>query len=268
MIWIIRHETIMIDWLKGCKNQININPENWACNVLWGGNEFVHKSFVIPGFEGCLLSIPYKQDRSGGDIYYITVCGHGVLSKFLVLDIAGHGTAASAVSKKLQEPLTRLMNELDNRSILGEINKDVLNLKNDGIFATAAAATYNDMEKSWNYAYAGHPNMLVKNGNRWSELSSEKAGSIPVGITGETTYYQQEFTLNGSTWILMFSDALIELRDTQGNMIGIQGLITLVNSISDTDLPLFFHNLVTRLVKRNGSEQFNDDLTMVLLKQA
>jgi phosphoserine phosphatase RsbU/P len=257
----------MLNWLKGCKNQINITPDTWACNVLWGGNRLVHKSFSIPGFHGCLLSIPFGQDQSGGDVYYITVCGHGVLSKFFILDIAGHGNMASEISKVLQEPLSRLMNELDNKSILNEINKDFLNLKKDGIFATAAAATYNNMEKSWSYAYAGHPYMLVRKNTTWHELSDAGENSIPVGILGETEFYQNKFFLDGNSWILMFSDALIEIRDSNNKIIGMKGLIKLLDSIREDDLPLFFHNLVTKLADANGGEQFKDDLTIVLLKQ-
>ncbi len=61
-------------------------PVEWVCNVLWGGNHFVKQSFRMPGMEGCLLSIPHGGDPSGGDIYHITVCGHGVFSKFLLVD--------------------------------------------------------------------------------------------------------------------------------------------------------------------------------------
>ena len=66
-------------------------PDAWLCNIVWGGNELALETFTMPGLDGCLLSVPCANSRAGGDIYHVTVCDHGVFSKFLLVDVAGHG---------------------------------------------------------------------------------------------------------------------------------------------------------------------------------
>lgn len=241
-------------------------PEPWSCNVVWGGNRLVLEPFTLPGLEGFLLSVPCADSEAGGDIYHVTVCDHGVFSKFLLIDVAGHGQAAAAISSRLQEPLHRLMTELDNSAILDHLNRRILASEGNGNFATVAAATYNHWDRSWNYASAGHPFMLMKGGEgRWSRLPECCAGP-PVGILGDTAYYQNEIRLRGDEWLLLFSDALIDICRPEGGRLGFEGVIDLLDGIEADDLPGFYRALVDALVRSNGGDRFEDDLTLILLR--
>lgn len=245
---------------------LRTEPVAWFCNVVWGGNQYALQNFQMPGFEGYLLSVPCARSKAGGDIHYITVCDHGIFSKFLLLDVAGHGDSAAAISQRLQRPLTRLMRELDNRAILTELNENILREERAGSFATAAAATYNFWDRSWTYAYAGHPNMLIRGRGTWAELSERGASSLPVGILPGTQYFQNSMSLGEEDWILMFSDLLLEIVTPDGNRLGFPGLISLLDSIQEQEVGAFYQALADRLVEINGSDQFSDDLTIILLK--
>lgn len=240
--------------------------ESWQCDIVWGGNELALENLSMPGLDGCLLSIPCNNSSAGGDIYHVTVCDRGVFSKFLLIDVAGHGEAAAQISGRLKQPLARLMSELDNSAILEALNHRILANEANGSFATAAAATYNDWDNTLTYAYAGHPYMLIRRNGHWQQLPECCAGP-PIGILGELSYFQNEVQLEGKDWLLLFSDALLEIKLDTGDRLGFKGLVDLLNRIEADNIAQLYQSVLSTLVTLNGSPQFEDDLTLILLKQ-
>lgn len=240
--------------------------DSWQCNIVWGGNEMVLENFSMPGLDGCLLSIPCNSSRAGGDIYHVTVCDRGVFSKFLLIDVAGHGESAAHISDRLKQPLARLMSELDNSEILEALNHRILNQEPNGSFATAAAATYNHWDHTLSYAYAGHPFMLIRRNGQWQQLPECCAGP-PIGILGDLSYFQNEVQLNGDDWLLMFSDALLEIKLDSGGRLGFKGLVDILDHVDANNIAQFYQSALAALVTANGGTAFDDDLTLILLKQ-
>ncbi|MFQ5644597.1 MAG: PP2C family protein-serine/threonine phosphatase [Thiogranum sp.] len=241
-------------------------PESWFCNVVWGGNELALETFTMPGLEGYLLSVPCADKQAGGDIYHVTVCNHGVFSKFLLIDVAGHDDSAARISSRLQQPLAKLMTELGNAAILEELNDNILSSESSGSFATAATATYNHWDRSLTYAYAGHPYMLIRRDGLWQTLP-ECCSGPPIGILGDMRYFENEVILNGEDWLFLFSDALLDIKRADGTRPGFESLIALLNGIQHTGIDKFYQALIDTLVSLNGSNRFTDDLTLFLLKQ-
>ena len=242
------------------------DPQSWFCNIVWGGNQLALESFTMPGLDGYLLSVPCADSLAGGDVYHVTVCDQGVFSKFLLIDVAGHGDSAAHISSRLQQPLARLMSELDNSAILEELNNSILTDETYGNFATAAAATYNHWDRSLSYAYAGHPFMLIRRNGVWKLLPECCAGP-PIGILGEISYFQNEIPLNGEDWVFLFSDAVFEIKQNDGSRLGFEGLVELLNTIESQTIESFYQALIDALVNVNDGDIFEDDLTLILLKQ-
>lgn len=245
----------------------DIETSAWYCDVVWGGNHSALERFTMPGLEGCLLSVPNANRQAGGDIYHVTVCDQGVFSKFMLLDVAGHDAAAADIATHLKAPLHRLMKQLDNSAILHELNDNILANLPPGNFATATAATYNHWDRSWTYAYAGHPYMLIRRNGIWEALP-ECLAAPPAGIIGEARYMQNEIRLQGDDWLFLYSDAVFEIRRPNGERIGFDGLIDLLNQLpSAEDIDTFYRELVAQLTLENGGPNFDDDLTLILLQQ-
>ncbi|TCK16930.1 stage II sporulation protein E [Thiogranum longum] len=243
------------------------DDQRWYCDIVWGGNQPVLERFTMPGLEGCLLSVPNAERLSGGDIYHVTVCDQGVFSKFLLVDVAGHDAVAADIATQLHAPLHRLMNQLDNTAILGELNENILADLQPGNFATATAATYNHWDHSWTYAYAGHPYMLIRRNGIWEPLP-ECLSAPPAGVTAEVRYMQNEISLQGDDWLFLYSDAVFEIRRPDGRRIGFEGLVDLLNSLPEAhDIDTFYRELIARLTQENRGTDFDDDLTLILLRQ-
>ena len=38
-----------------------------------------------------VFSQPFGGDQQGGDVYYVTLCGGGLITRIVVADVSGHG---------------------------------------------------------------------------------------------------------------------------------------------------------------------------------
>lgn len=243
---------------------IKAKPSQWYCNVVEGGNKLSAESFTVPGLDGYLLSVPYQDSSQGGDIHYITVCNHGVYSKFLILDVSGHGEKAGEISKHLYQPLFKLLDERDNTKILAKLNQIMIDLNLPGKFATVVLATYNRYFCSWTFSYAGHPSILLDRNNCWHPITTQ--GSAPIGIIGDTQFQQSTVFLEDGDKLLLFSDALTEIKLKNNSRLTEDGLINTLSQIKQDALNTYFQKLIEHLIRLNQGEAFCDDLTLILLE--
>jgi len=79
---------------------------------------------------------------------------------------------------------------------------------------------------------------------------------------------QNEIRLQGDDWLFLYSDAAFEVRRQGGKRIGFKGLINLLNTLPPAeDIDTFYRELVAQLILENGGPYFDDDLTLILLRQ-
>lgn len=61
------------------------------CMEVWGGNTAIDSGLSVPGIDAWIHSQPSRGQRSGGDIYYASMCGAGRIGRFVLADVSGHG---------------------------------------------------------------------------------------------------------------------------------------------------------------------------------
>src|SRR2546430_2102568 len=80
------------------------------CMEIWGGIEPVQRSVATPGLDAWVFCQPYQGDEQGGDVYYVTLCGGGVITRIVVADVSGHGAAVAEFSSSLRALLRKTIN--------------------------------------------------------------------------------------------------------------------------------------------------------------
>ncbi len=80
------------------------------CMEVWNGSKHVENNVQTPGFSAWIYSKPYQESKNGGDVYFLTLCMGGVLSRLLLGDVAGHGIDAAATSQKLRQSIRKFIN--------------------------------------------------------------------------------------------------------------------------------------------------------------
>src|SRR5262245_21546811 len=72
------------------------------CMDLWSGNESIENETSAPGSDIFVYSRPFRGDRRGGDVHYISLCAGGIITRLMLADVSGHGRAVAATSQALR----------------------------------------------------------------------------------------------------------------------------------------------------------------------
>ncbi len=214
------------------------------------------------------LSFFYSPiEEVGGDIYDVIRLNEHKYG-FFIADVSGHGMPAALISSmmkiiinkhsKQNKPISKVFFDINNElySLIGKINA----------FITAFYMTFDYENGIMEYIDAGHPPALYFNNikNEIFELNTD--GTI-FGVFENQEYNNEEIELNKGDKILLYTDGIIEVPNSEKNM------YKLSNLKSD-----FFKNIsyavskdvlqrIIEILKDYAGDNFNkfDDKTMLCL---
>jgi len=283
-----------------------------ACMEVWGGNQAIENAVSVPGMDVWVYSHPYHggaepagDSDQGGDIYYISTCGAGRLSRFVLADVTGHGPAVGQLAGSLRNLMRKYSNTLDQTRFAKSINKDFSSSVSMGRFATAILSSYYAPDQQFIVCNAGHPPPLWYNARSgaWQFLKydhpacSKEAMNLPLGIIEPTDYHQFAVGLEKGDLVLIYTDSLIEAKaavprrgqpdpgsswtsmdavgggarsggghhSSEGGMLGMEGLLGLARHI-DTSRPDRVGPLLLKAVAGfRGNDPPDDDETLIVL---
>src|SRR5260370_10863250 len=183
-----------------------------ACTEVWGGNNIADDLVEVPGLMGWRHSKPLEPATAGGDVYYVSVCDKGLLSRVVLADVEGHGEPVGAVAVTLRKLLRKYMNTVDQSALMREINEAFGN-ENDGSvqYATAAVLGYYCKTGELVFANAGHPPALWYHASQktWDWLHErtphavEAVAGVPLGLIPGTDYEQTALRLAAADLLIL-----------------------------------------------------------------
>ena len=109
------------------------------CLEVWGGNQPVDAGVAMAGLDAWVYCKPYQDAAGGGDVYYVSACATGRITRLLVADVSGHGDKVAGVGANLRTMMRRYVNYLDQKRFVRSLNKEFTGLSDCGCFATAVA---------------------------------------------------------------------------------------------------------------------------------
>jgi len=244
-----------------------------TCMEVWGGNRSAESAVVMAGLDAWVYSQPFGGAEGGGDVYYVSSCATGRITRMLVADVAGHGEAVSHIATQLRTLMRRHVNQIDQTRLVQSMNQQFAALFGDGCFATALVTTFFAPTNHLSLCNAGHPPpMLYRAATRqWSFLDQRCAGgdefaNVPLGVMDLVNYDQFDVKLNVGDLVLCYTDSLIETLDQNGAMLGLAGLLEVVRSIDLADPQRVIAQLMSALRQRCGHDVCEDDVTVLLLR--
>lgn len=248
------------------------NRERMSCMEIWGGNRAIDKSFQAPGLDIHVNSQPYQGDEAGGDIYYLTSCASGRVSRFLLADVSGHGDAAAGLAKSLRDLLRQNVNRISQDRFVTGMNREFRSLAEDEAFATAVVATFFEPTRTLEISVAGHPYPIYYRAStdRWVHLDpatgDNELENIPLGIVNETSYPLRKVQTEPGDMFLLYTDAFIESSrgKANGGMLGVNGMLNLLNGNSGLvgkDVIPFLRSSIESLDEENLA---SDDASLIL----
>ena len=246
------------------------NLHRLECTEVWGGNEAIRKTVTIPGMRGALFCKPCLS-ATGGDVYYLTNCTEGIMSRIFLADVVGHGSAVAKVSNWLHEVLKGTINVMDPTNVLRELNHHVVRQGFDSL-TTVAGMSFAWHTYELEFGYAGHPPILYKprRSETWrtltvDNLSKHQVRNIVLGVKDGVPFDIGRMHVRPGDRIFVYSDGLVEARSQRGEFFGEQRVIDLLNA-EGTAEPEAVLDILSRAVTAHvDSEHWHhDDVTMIL----
>ena len=237
---------------------------------VWGGNDPTRKALSIPGFDLWIGSAPYSEGSQGGDIYYLSSCGAGNVTRLSLADVAGHGEVSAYLAKRLRQLMWRYINTVDQKDFARCLNGDFAQFSERGMYATALLTAYHTETDHMVICNAGHPQPLLYRSASacWEYIEQDLSSSIndiynlPLGIIPGTNYQQFGLKLWPGDILILYTDAVLEARDSSGRTLGAEGLLNLARSMAIGNAQTLGETLMHKLM---NDYLIQDDLTISIL---
>ena len=206
---------------------------------------------------------PISDARVG--LYSIDVSGHGISSALMTARLAGYLSATSQDQNlafvRLQDgtfqprPPAETVAEL-NRIFLGEIETEH--------YFTLLLADVDLTSGKVVMAQAGHPYPAIQRANGSVEIIGH--GGLPVGLVEGAEYDQFSVLMSPGDRLFIHSDGVDECAAPDGTLLNDSGLIGILKSLRQIHGMAFLDSLIWKLAKFAGRDDFEDDVSAVLLE--
>jgi sigma-B regulation protein RsbU (phosphoserine phosphatase) len=244
------------------------------CMEVWGGSQLTSSGVELSGLDVWVYSKPYGEAQRGGDVYYVSSCATGRISRLLLADVSGHGTSVAATAADLRTLMRRFVNRLDHKEFVQLLNDQFTELSSHGRFATAVVTTFFAPSRRLSLCNAGHPRPLLFRAadRRWTLLGHddqpEKKGlrNIPFGMFQIADYEQLDVELEPNDCVISYTDALIESCDSDGEMLGENGLLRIVNLLGEVPADKLIPSLLKEIGERYPENLAADDVTLLVVR--
>ncbi len=247
------------------------------CMEVWGGNQPVDSGVVMAGLDAWVYCRPYTGSaaspaEAGGDVYFVSSCATGRITRLLVADVSGHGIAVDEVATSLRMLMRKYVNYLDPCRFVGEMNRRFAELSKSGQFATAVVTTFFSPTNQVTFCNAGHPPpLLYRAGKGWSYLDTarpdgDEPTDLPLGIIDCAAYQQFTAKLRKGDLVLCYTDGLPEAHQADGTMLGQDGLLNVVRALSVADPSRVVPDLLSAIAALWPGNLQGDDITALLFR--
>ncbi len=203
-----------------------------------------------------------------------------ILEGLWLFDASGHGVAASLVTMLAENIIRQVYNETKNNNnlaqTLSDINTSLIDAKGDiDNFLTGLLLSYKENKDgncNVSIASAAHPYPLIykRAEHKVHELSLPKGLEAygPIGINGILTKYQDfSFTMEKGDVLVLFTDGLTEMKNSEREDFGKDRLETILLENGRKNAQTILQALIDSLNSHTGEEMRTDDVTVIILKR-
>jgi phosphoserine phosphatase RsbU/P len=247
-------------------------PQILACSEVRGGNDKFIGTRRLPGMVAWVASIPVNEGEAGGDVHFMSVCSHDLISRIALADVSGHGREVDAAAMALHALMRKKIEVWGQSDFMRELN-DAFNHDGNGQYATAIVLGFHRVTGYLAFSSAGHlpPLWYHASDRAWGWLEEadptpRKAFGLPVGLIPGIGYSQTVVTLQPSDLLVLYTDGVTETENSAGNGLGREQLLEWARESPVESAKTLGEELLKRLTVYCGKRQ-NDDETLLVLQR-
>jgi phosphoserine phosphatase RsbU/P len=217
------------------------------------------------------------SDHLAGDMLHIYQLTEHKIACY-VLDVSGHGTEAALLSVAIRNQLTASLNHhsdlsassglvsfeggeepnpLDIIKELAQHYEDLLDRTEQ--YFTIVYGVLDTQVNTFSYVCAGHQNPIWLSN---SEIVDNKVeGGTPIGMFKNQSYKQHELQLSPGDRLYLYTDGMIEAKDSSGEQFGLKRLNQRIQSVEDQNTSL--ENIISDFKDWAGQTELTDDIALI-----
>ncbi len=216
----------------------------------------------LPEIDGVETAYTYEpMEEIGGDLCDVFALSPTRLG-LMIADVTGHGVPAALISFMVSSAFSQnATTELSCSETLRRTNDLLHERISPDKFATLFYAIYDTQTRQLSYASAGHPHALIlRHGRDVMPLSTKGLflGPFPSEMLG---IQEHTITLEPDDKLLLYTDALTEAMNQQGQMLGTGKLAKILRYYSKLPIGDFLENVYDALTVYVSDHK--DDCTLV-----
>lgn len=204
----------------------------------------------------------------GGDYFdYIDIDEYRVGA--LISDVSGKGVPASLVMVMIRTVFTSYITrtDVDCAKVVRAINDSLSADFAIDKFATLFFMIYNRNTEELSFSNAGHGPLFCYRANK-KACTATKLDGVPIGIMEDVDYTQAKVKLYPGDMVVMYTDGITEMRNTEKEEYGLSRLHKLMLDNHSLNAEKFVELLVNDVENFRGEASPHDDMTTLVFKRA
>ncbi len=236
---------------------------------------------ILPDIPGVNIKWSIKTcDELAGDTLNIFWLRDNYIG-FYIIDVSGHGLAASLLSVKLSTIFSpyQIWNPSIERKIgdnsdaalrpaklLKQLNENFPIDLDTGQYFTIVYGYLNVETHELCFSSAGHPAPIHLSKNEKAKIIKSK--SLPIGFRKDAKYNEHKIKLKSGDRIFFYTDGIIEAKTRNGEEFGLHNLTKAVYESYEKTLDASFCLLDEMMVSWNGKTKLEDDVSILAIEIA
>lgn len=195
----------------------------------------------------------------------------GILHGLGIFDVSGHGISSGLVTMLVKNIVFQEFyrgNKKELWEVLNKINDRVIQEKGDiENYLTGILIRIEDNE--FEIVNAAHPSPILfrKEDSMGFYLNDEKSKGA-IGLPDFPTYfYSEKYKLNSGDFMVLYSDGVTDLKNSDGVTFGKERLMRIVELTNQLSAESQMEKIIKTLDTFRGEEEQNDDITVIVIKK-
>lgn len=201
------------------------------------------------------------HDIVGGDYFAIRQI-HPDQYGFLLADAMGHGVAAALHTMHLSSLWSRYYSLVARPAeFAAAVNNKLTQVVKGESFATAVCGVIDAGARTLRFSAAGGPPVVAfRSDGRCEQIESP---GLPFGMMEENEYDEVSAEFAAGDSLLLLSDGAFEVHNAQDELLGVEGLIRILQGLGYPAAPMNTDAVEEELLKFSNAIRLDDDVTFI-----
>ncbi|MDQ1256363.1 MAG: Response regulator [Candidatus Hydrogenedentes bacterium] len=224
---------------------------------------------TLPFEDRVSMSAAYRPaSKVGGDFFDAFPLNDRHLGLFIA-DSSGHGVTSGMMTVFLKLAVESIVRRdgpgrvVEPGAVLATLNRLLFDKSfGHGIFISMTYVVLDTQTMEARYSSAGHPALLIRRRDGSTEYHRVPAPAL--GLNPDVCFTDDRFALGTGDWLLLYTDGVLDARNTAGEFYGAQRLQDALQSL-DPQTQTVAAALESALLEFRAEAIFGDDIAIVAI---